>query len=465
MASVIAAPSSNSGKTILNILISSWAFSKGIKIQTFKVGPDYLDSQLLSVISQKPCHNLDLILTNKEWVTNCFQEKSSSTDLSVVEGVMGLFDGIGSTRNGSTADIARHLNLPIILTINASGQGASIRALVKGFRDQDKELKFAGVVLNQVNSERHKRILKEVLEDIGVEILGIIPKDDRLKIPSRHLGLIQHNEINDIKSKVEVWKDIAKQNLNLNLIEKLLRSPRSKIEIFTNPDLEIKNISKSKTYPIAIAQDEAFNFCYPEFYDYLESSGFELIKWEPLSDQAIPYEAKGLIIPGGFPEIYAEQLSNAKNTLDSIKYNFNRIPIYAECGGMLLLGKGLTDSDNNKFKMAGILPFNSKKGNLVVGYRNVKFLSDTLIARKGNEFIGHEFHYWETFKERTLSNTQSIFLPPWEKTGWGVKLEKEGYSNNMLHASWVHLHWPCNKKIIERWKSSITENEKRKSNS
>ncbi|AAQ00171.1 MULTISPECIES: cobyrinate a,c-diamide synthase [Prochlorococcus] len=465
MAFVIAAPASSNGKTLLSILIASWARRNGESTQTFKIGPDYLDPQLLSAVTERPCRNLDTILCGKNWVVNSFNLYGSAAEYAFIEGVMGLFDGIGSSDKGSTADIARLLNLPLLLVVDARGQAGSIAALVKGFKDFDHTLNIAGVVLNKVNSSRHKVLLTEALTKINVKVLGCLPKDDYLSIPSRSLGLQPAHEISNIEKLINTWASIAEKNLDFCSLRPLLKAPSQSNSL---SNILFKNNLKNprlKRTTIAIAEDKAFHFRYPETKECLEELGINLIKWQITQDSPIPKQAKGLIIPGGFPEQFAEEISQCKRSLNSIKEFLNNYPIYAECGGMLILGKSLSDTNEKKFPMAGILPFNAKEGKLKVGYRKLTAISNSLISNKGDLINGHEFHRWKldingsndldiTKKEPMIQSSMNLYSP-WEIRGWGIDTRQEGWSNKNFHASWIHLHWASSPSILQNWSSIV----------
>ena len=455
MACVIAAPSSGSGKTLLSLLIASWARCQGTSLQTFMVGPDYLDPQQLTAISGRDCRNLDLILCGSKWVTDSFHYFGGSAEMTIVEGVMGLFDGIGDSEEGSTADIARRLKLPVILVVNASGQAASLAPLIKGFRDHDPQLVIAGVVLNRIKSNRHENLLEQVLNGINVKLLGSIKENPILKIPSKSLGLVPAHEITDLEIRMKEWAKIAESSLHMKNFKGLLSSP--KLSLNPMEGLRKDEVSRSQKIhlPIAIAQDKAFHFRYPETKDCLEELGMPLLPWQPLKDEPIPKEAKGLIIPGGFPEQYAEQLSKSSQSLEDLRANYGKKPIYAECGGMLLLGQSLTNSKGQSFPMAGLLPFNARKSNLQVGYRKLFGTKKGLIIRKGDQLIGHEFHRWETTIETNNSSLQSSLNSPWKIHGWQVKQRSEGWSNENIHASWIHLHWASCSKLLNRWRLAL----------
>ena len=449
MACVISAISSNSGKTLLSLLLISWLKSINKTVQTFKVGPDYLDPQQLTAVSKKACRNLDLVLSGESWVKENFNHYGGLTDYSFVEGVMGLFDGIGSSSKGSTAELAKVLNLPVVLIVDARGKAASLAALIKGFREHDKELKIAGVVLNNVQTPRHEKILFEVLDQINIKSLGSLPLCKDLYLPARDLGLAPAHEILDLDIKVKKWASIAKDYLDIESFRKLLSAPESN-------NKTINFLPKKETefiHPIAIAEDDAFHFRYQETKELLEENGMPTITWKPLENEQIPEEAKGLIIPGGFPERHANQLSNSKISLNSIKLFSKKFPIYAECGGMMLLCKSIFDLEGREYSMAGILPFKAKKGNLKIGYREAISKNKSPITTPGNKLIGHEFHRWEITNESYNSEINSL----WDIKGWNLESKNEGFCNHLIHASWIHLHWASSPLIIENWKRSIMD--------
>ena len=460
MACVIAAPASGSGKTLLSLCLIAWARQLGHSIQPFKVGPDYLDPQLLSLAANHPCRNLDLPLCGEDWVQLSFNGYGGRCEMALVEGVMGLFDGIGSSSDGSTADVAVNLALPVVLVVDAGGQARSLGALVRGFRDLDPRLNLAGVVLNRVSSPRHRELLEEVLTDIGVHCLGCLPVDPNLKLPNRHLGLAPAHELNALHKRLERWAALAEQHLNMGVFRALLQAPRpgpDPIRHVLSPELET---SQQHSLPVAVAQDEAFHFRYPEMQECLEVLGMPVLPWSPLSDAAPPAEATGLILPGGFPELHADQLSECKTTFSSLHAWIHDKPIYAECGGMLLLGRGLADPEGRLHGMAGLLPFEAKRGRLQVGYRQLEARSDSLLLRKGERLKGHEFHRWHLCRESDES--VGIWKPLWQVEGWKVERRAEGWNLPNLHASWVHLHWGGSSTIPCRWRAALGFAAKRK---
>ena len=442
MPCVISSPSTDCGKTTLSLLISCWAYSKGLNLQTFKVGPDYLDQQQLSSIGQPICRNLDIFLSGENWVQNVFYKYSRKYEYSLIEGAMGLFDGLGSTVYSSTANVAKLLDIPVIFIVNARGQVASLLPLIRGFQDFDKGISIKGIIFNNVNSDRHKKLIKEVFKNENIEILGFLPSDLNIAVKKANLGLISPLD-NDQNINVNYFASFAEKNINFNSLKKFLKPPQNKLI----DKFDYKKFKVNKTKPIAIVEDKIFHFQYPETKEFLNEIGIPLISWSIFNDEEIPNEARSVIIPGGFPEKYAEHVSNSEKSLMSLKKFRKSGFIYAECGGMMILGSSIKDEKGICHKMSGLLPFNSKKGKLSVGYRDIKGIMDLPIIKR-NQFIrGHEFHYWEI--ESLLSNydeknslEKGNLHSPWEIKSWNSKYKKEGWSDSKLHASWIHLHLP-----------------------
>ncbi len=438
---VISSPSTDSGKTTLSLLISCWAFSKGIKIQTFKVGPDYLDQQQLSSIGQPICRNLDIFLSGEQWVQKNFLKHSSKYEFSFIEGAMGLFDGLGATSYSSTANVAKLLDIPIIFIVNARGQVTSLLPIVRGFRDFDNGLSIKGIIFNNVNSVRHKKLIKEVFKNEDIEILGFIPSDSKITVNKANLGLISPLD-SDRKIDVDYFASFAERNLDVVSLCKFLKSPQQKnLNIPSNKDFKI-----DKRKPIAIAEDKIFHFQYPETKEFLNEIGIPLISWSIFNNEEIPPEASSLVIPGGFPEKYASHISDSDKSLKSLREFRKKGFIYAECGGMMILGDLLKDENGKNHKMSGILPFKSKKSNLSVGYRYLKGLKDTPIIKQNQSIRGHEFHYWEVEASSGFdlkkNEYQRHLTSPWKIKSWETEFRNEGWTDKKLHASWIHLHLP-----------------------
>ena len=448
MSCIISAPATGNGKTTVSLLISSWACSKGLRLQSFKVGPDYLDQQQLSSIGHPICRNLDIFLSGEKWVKKTFIKYASEMDLSLIEGAMGLFDGLGSTDFSSTANVAKVLKLPIILVVDAKGKVASLLPIFRGFKDFDKEVSIKGIIFNNVNSERHQTLIEEVFKNESIQVLGFLPFNKKIILSNGNLGLISPKE-SEKKIDVNFFANFAEKHLNIPQILKLLKPPDKKIYDFEYS----KSITLKDNRPIAIAEDKIFHFQYPETKEYLKEIGVPIISWNIYEDEEIPIEAKALIIPGGFPEKYAKHISSSKRSLNSLRNFYKRGFIYAECGGMMILGQSIEDQNGCQFEMAGILPLKFKKGNLSIGYRYIKGKNDSLFLKEDQFLRGHEFHYWQIQKDSFISekDLKSIckFKPSWDIKSWGTDYVEEGLENKYIHASWIHLHFPSNTNALK----------------
>ncbi len=435
MPCLIAAPASGSGKTLVSLALTALARRRGLSIQTFKVGPDYLDPQLLSAASDRPCRNLDPLLCGEAWVQQSFEQHGSGANLALVEGVMGLFDGRGPSSEGSSAHVAQLLHLPVVLVVEASRQSGSVAALVRGFRDHQSGLQMAGVVLNGVGSERHHALLAEALASIAMPLLGALPRHNSLELPSRHLGLLPAHELKDLAERQGAWADLAERHLNLEKLWPLLAAPIANAENAEHPQALAKPAGPTKAR-IAIASDAAFHFRYPEAEELLAGHGVDVQSWSPLADEPLPPGSQAIVLPGGYPELHAEQLATSQRSLQELqRAQREGVPIYAECGGLLLLGQHLSDAEGNAHAMAGLLPFSAQRGALSLGYRTATALQNGLVLQPGEQVCGHEFHRWQL--QGPMAETEQL----WQLEGWGSPARPEGWSRPTLHASWLHLHW------------------------
>ena len=457
MACLIAAPSSGSGKTLLSLSLCALARQRGESLQPFKVGPDYLDAQLLGAVAGRACRNLDPILCGQPWVAASFHWHGGRAQRVLVEGVMGLFDGRGASAEGSSAAVAAQLDLPVVLVVEASRQAGSLAALVRGFRDHGPPpVKLAGVVLNRVGSDRHRALLGEALASIAVPLLGVLPSDPLLALPSRHLGLLPPHELADLDSRLAPWAELAKRHLDLERLWPLLAPPAPRASDPLPPLLASSGLAQDPSGlkpQVAVAHDAAFHFRYPEATELLQEAGMEPIPWSPLADEPLPPAVRAVVLPGGYPELHGEQLARCRRSLGSLVHQARRgIPLVAECGGLLLLGHSLEDSEGRAWPMADLLPFHSRPGSLSLGYREALPMADGLLVRRGEELVGHEFHRWQIQSASTPDPEprSSPFAPLWNLRGWGMASQAEGWSGPRLHASWLHLHWAGCPQLVDR---------------
>jgi cobyrinic acid a,c-diamide synthase len=456
MSCLIAAPCSGSGKTLLSLTLAAVARARGETFQPFKVGPDYLDPQLLGAVAGRPCRNLDPLLCGEDWVRRCYRWHGGRAARVLVEGVMGLFDGRGSGSEGSSAAVADLLGLPVVLVVEASRQAGSLAALVRGFRDHGPpRVALAGVVLNRVGSERHHRLLAEALDAIEVPLLGVLPSHPSLELPSRHLGLLTPGELGDLAERQRIWARLAEDHLDLPRLWPLLAPPAGPPErldpirwcLEQAPPARgtIANASSAVApgpLPVAIASDAAFHFRYPEAHELLSACGLRTVPWSPLADEPLPADCRAVLLPGGYPELHGAQLAASRRSLGSLGAAARAgLPIVAECGGLLLLGRELEDGNGILHPMAGLLPFNARRGALSLGYRQALPGADGLLVRRGEPLWGHEFHRWQLQPRPPLGDELAEGQGLWQLEGWGTPARSEGWTAPTVHASWLHLHW------------------------
>lgn len=415
---LIAAPWSNSGKTTLTLGMSRWYSNQGNTVQTFKCGPDYIDTIHHSTAARKPAVNLDTVMMPEEHVKTVFERYSTSADISIVEGVMGLFDGAVKDQ-GSSAAIAKLLDIPVILVVNASAMAYTIAPILHGLKMFDPEVKIAGVIFNFVKTASHYAFLKEACDTVGIQSLGYIPPNKEIAIPSRHLGL----HIDDtFENGIEKTASHIAAHIALPvLLECAKITPKTDQETSTI-------ITSEKKYKIAIAKDEAFTFTYLENLKWLEAIG-ELVYFSPIHDQEPP-EADMIYLAGGYPELYLEILSNNVLMKDRLKAAADQgTKILAECGGMMYLGNTIIDEKGKEYDMVGIFPFSTSMQNkkLSLGYRKVVY--------SGLEIWGHEFHYSKVLNDDSVPVVGQVFSAR-EK-----EVTSKIYQHKNVYASYIHLYW------------------------
>ncbi|XGV97809.1 MAG: cobyrinate a,c-diamide synthase [Leptolyngbya sp. BL-A-14] len=480
MALIVAGERSGVGKTTVTLALLSYLQRQKFQVQSFKVGPDYIDPMFHRYVTGRPCRNLDPVLTSERYVQQCFDRAVQTATHALVEGVMGLFDGAAGRKDfASTAHIARLLDLPILLVLNCSGMSHSIAAIAHGYRSLDPRLKFAGVVLNRVGSDRHLELLSAALEPLNIPILGVLRRQDEITIPDRHLGLIPTAELGSLDTILDRLAHLGATCFDWTQLMPLLE--RQKVEGRRQEAGEAREVGDSMltaytpspiSHPpspiphprIAIAQDSAFSFYYADNLDVLEALGAELIPWSPLHDRALPENVQGLYFGGGFPEVFAEPLAANVSARQAVQTAIQAgMPTYAECGGLMYLCENITNFEGQAFPMVGVLPTTAVMGKrLTLGYRQAIAREESLMLAKGAIVWGHEFHrsYLEDesptplFELRSQAGEQaeptisSTFRPQWALESEHKPLNKphsrEGWQRPHLHASYLHLHWGAN---------------------
>jgi cobyrinic acid a,c-diamide synthase len=432
---IIAAPSSGCGKTTVTLALLAALRRRGLPVAPFKVGPDFIDPGHHTAVCGRPSRNLDGWMCGESGVRETFARGCAGAEVAVVEGVMGLFDGAASDSDaGSTAEIARWLGGRILLVVDARSQARSAAALVQGFSRFDPRLEFAGVIFNRVGSARHAELLRDALASVpGLPpLLGCLPREAGLALPERHLGLVTAGETSPDETFSERLADWLEGHVDLDG----LVGQRGQVLTFDRP---VKGQNLTPRVRIAVARDEAFCFCYPENLELLQAAGAEIVPFSPLHDPALPAGIDGLYLPGGYPELHAERLAQNESLLREIREAATTgLPVYAECGGFMLLAESIDGRS-----MAGVFPARSLMltKRKALGYREVTLMADSPLGPVGTVTRGHEFHYSEMELPEAVARTYRLRRPGDEDLGF------EGYRVHNVLGSYVHLHFGSNPQV------------------
>jgi cobyrinic acid a,c-diamide synthase len=443
MTVVIAGERSGTGKTTVTLALLAALRRRSQQVQSFKVGPDYIDPMFHSCVTERACRNLDPVLTSEAYVRECFARNAQNSEYSLIEGVMGLFDGAsGADGFGSTAHIARLLDLPVLLILNCSSLSRSVAAIAHGYRTFDPRINVAGVILNRVGSDRHLELLKSALEPLHLPILGVLHRQDEITIPDRHLGLIPIGEIHHLQPIIDRLAHLGETCFDWIKLLPLLKSPLLPL----SPSVPLP-ISPSPPVRIGIARDSAFNFYYADNLELFEQMGAELVEWSPLKDSTLPEGIQGLYFGGGFPEVFAGELTANQTARQAVQVAIKQgMPTYAECGGLMYLCEQIGDFDGKSYPMVGILPTTAMMGKrLTLGYRQATAIQDSPLVKKGDRLWGHEFHR----STLTYESPQPLF----HLQGYNsqVSLKSEGWQCDRVHASYTHLHFGTQSELLKRF--------------
>ena len=445
---IIAGTQSGTGKTSLSLALVASLKRRGLRIQTFKIGPDFLDPSYLTLASGRPCYNLDGWMTQKEYVLELFSRTTQDADIAVIEGVMGLFDGSDPENSeGSTAEMARWLDAPILLVVNVHGMARSLSAVVKGCVEFESGLRIAGVIANHSGSDRHRDWLRQSLRSASLPpLLGAIRRGAFPTLPSRHLGLTTADPQNLPPKILEELADVLERHLSLDTVMEIAQKadPLS----MTAPGRDAT--PRPKRVSVGVAYDRAFHFYYPDNLDELKSQGCDLILFSPLQDSKLPEEIDALYFGGGYPEEYAKTLSeNREMRLAVIQFATRGLPLYAECGGLMYLTQGIETIQGERYPMVGLLPVWSRMLNRLksLGYVEVSLTDNSLWGEKGTVLRGHEFHYSEL---AGLPQNDSFWTSVYSiKRRRSEKIFPEGFQKKNVLASYVHLHWASQPRNVE----------------
>ncbi|MEU6881172.1 cobyrinate a,c-diamide synthase [Streptomyces sp. NPDC046712] len=450
---VIAAPSSGAGKTTVATGLMAAFAGRGLAVSPHKVGPDYIDPGYHALATGRPGRNLDAYMCGTGLIAPLFEHGARGCDLAVVEGVMGLYDGAADQGElASTAQVAKLLKAPVVLVVDASSQSRSVAALVHGFASWDPEVRIGGVILNKVATDRHEHLLREALGGSGVPVLGVLRRAPAVATPSRHLGLVPVAERQAAAVEaVAAQAEQVRQGCDLDALMALARSAPPLHAEAWEPDVAVRLTAGGSVVPtlpqtssggtptalrndcpqpvVAVAGGAAFTFSYAEHAELLTAAGAEVVRFDPLRDEALPEGTSGLVIGGGFPEMYGAELSANEPLRKAVaELAAAGAPIAAECAGLLYLARSLDGTP-----MCGVLDADARMSErLTLGYRDAVAVSDSSLAAAGARMRGHEFH-------RTV-----IEPGAGTQAAWGLRQPErrvEGFVRQGVHASYVHTHW------------------------
>lgn len=437
------------GKTTLSLGIMAALKKRGLNVQPFKAGPDYIDPSKHSRAAGRISRNLDSWMLSKDAILELFEKQAKYADISIIEGVMGLYDGLADTEEGSTAQLAKILKCPVVLIIDARSFSRSAAAVTLGYKKFDAKVEIKGVILNNIGSNSHYRFMKSSIEKkTKIPVLGSLPRSPDLRLAQRHLGLVPEQEKN---LRVSFYKKLSAYVENHIDLDKIIEVSR-KAQPFTKRECKEKAIFPPKPVKsyvtVAIALDEAFNFYYQDNLDILESFGARLVRFSPLRDDKLPKGVSGVYIGGGFPELFAARLSANKKLREQIKQKAKEgLPVYAECGGLMYLAEKIIDFNKKKFSMAGVFKCAANMGNNLqaLGYVKVETIKDNILSKKGKKIRGHVFHW------SYLDN-----LP--QSSSFAYRIEKnkdrvfyDGLIMGNVLASYTHLHFASDLSLAENF--------------
>lgn len=447
---LITAPQSGGGKTVMTCALLAALQQQGVAPCAFKCGPDYIDPMFHRAVLGIESHNLDLFLSSETDVRQLFARYAAGHGAAVCEGVMGFYDGIGGTTTRASAwHLADTLDLPVLLVLRPKGASLTLAATVRGLRDFRTNSHLAGILLNECKPMLYQSLAPMLEQETGLPVLGYLPPMEEAKFQSRHLGLYTAGEIADLNKRIDALGKQAQKTLDLPRIRKLCSRPALVSE------KEKQRVSSRVR--IAVAQDEAFCFCYEETLDALRQAGAEPVFFSPLRDAALPRNCSGLYLPGGYPELYAQELSRNEKMRIAVKQALQQgLPAVAECGGFLYLGQTLEDVQGVSWPMAGVLPGKGIRTEHLVrfGYAELKAQQDSMLFRAGETVPIHAFHYWDsTYNGDACKASKPVGTRSW----------KCGIATDRLFASFAHLYMAGTPQLAQRFAAAAEQYEREQS--
>ncbi|PKM81918.1 MAG: cobyrinic acid a,c-diamide synthase [Firmicutes bacterium HGW-Firmicutes-14] len=457
---MIAGTHSGVGKTTITTAVMAALAGEGYRVQPYKVGPDYIDPTYHTIVTGNRSRNLDAWILREETVKRLFTSSAVRSDVAVIEGVMGVFDGSSGTGdNGSSAHIAKLLKCPVVLILDVKSMARSAAAVALGFKNFDPEMNIAGIILNRIGSDRHLRLVREAIEKYcGIPVVGYVRKNANLELPSRHLGLVPTVEGGELTDMVNSLAGEIREGIDLDCLIDIARSAVH-LDVQANEIPEIKggsdqgqgqnNISGDPKVRIGIALDEAFSFYYQDGLEVLEQCGAELVPFSPVHDAGLPGDIDGIYIGGGFPEMFIGELAANHGLMRKIKEAGSAgMPVFAECGGLMYLSASIVDFEGTRYPMVGLVPASCimEKKLVGMGYVEAESLTENILAPAGKKARGHEFHY-------------SRIEPETADFSWAYRLGRnryretvmDGYSEGSVLASYVHHHFASDPELAARF--------------
>lgn len=441
---VVAGAGSGVGKTSITLGLASAFARRGLRVQAFKAGPDFLDPTYLAIASGRKSYNLDTWMCGADYARRLFAEKTHDADIALVEGAMGMYDGASPTNSsGSSAELAELLGAPVLLAINAKGAGRSMAAVVKGFVEFEGGAKIVGVAANFIGSENHARILREALEGAGLPpLMGAITKGAFPELESRHLGLVSADARTLTSAIIAQLGDAVEAHCDVGAILSAASSvvPRMAPRQSENTGGQVR---------IGIARDDAFHFYYHDSLEAIKRAGAELVEFSPMRDKALPDGLDGLYIGGGYPEVYAMEISRNTGMIRSVaEFAESGKPVYAECGGLIYLSRGVETTKGKRHPFTGVLPVwtRMRRSFKSLGYATATLRDDTLLGRRGETVRGHMFHYSELVEDPLRCDGWSAAYTVRRNRGGEMA---EGYSRGNILATYLHASLGSHPRAVE----------------